>query len=73
MKKALDQEALDLAGLNLGDEEVPTPIDEPPPKMSLAREKVLEEARISLATEGKKGVSLVVIGIVEPSFRRSVD
>lgn len=60
----VEQKDLDMQGLNLGekDEDV---VDEPPPKMSIAREKVLEEAKKALEEEqksGKKGVSLVVIG-----------
>lgn len=40
-------------------------IDEPPPKMALAKEKVIEEARKVLETEGvKKGLSIVVIGML---------
>lgn len=36
---------------------------EEPPKVSMAREKVLEEAkRVLEAEEGKKGISIVVIG-----------
>lgn len=60
--KAVDQQAMDLSGLNLDDEEPQAVLDEPPPKVSIAREKVLEEARKVLESEGKKGVSLVVIG-----------
>jgi elongation factor 1 alpha-like protein len=38
---------------------------EEPPKVSMAREKVLEEARRALeAEEGRKGISIVVIGNV---------
>ena len=62
VRKVMDQAALDIAGLNLGSEEQSMIVDEPPPKISLAREKVLEEARKILETEGKKGISLVVIG-----------
>lgn len=51
-----------MAALNLEDEYQP-PVDEPPPKISVAREKVLEEARKQLEGTGdKKSVSLVVIG-----------
>lgn len=52
--------AIDMAGLHLKeDEEV-----EEPPKMSLAKEKVMEEARASLESQknSKAAVSLVVIG-----------
>lgn len=63
-KSVVDQRDLDMQGLNLGDKEEDV-VDEPPPKMSLAREKVLEEAKKAIEDEqksGKKGVSLVVIG-----------
>ncbi|KAK7695564.1 hypothetical protein QCA50_000200 [Cerrena zonata] len=56
---------LDIAALNLEDEYKP-PVDEPPPKISVSREKVLEEARKQLEGTGdKKSVSLVVIGHVD--------
>lgn len=59
----VDQQALDISSLNLDAGEAPEAVDEPPPKMSLAREKVLEEARKALEdTTKKKAVSLVVIG-----------
>ena len=51
-----------MASLNLDSKEVEEPVDEPPPKMSLAREKVLEEARKELDASAKKAVNLVVIG-----------
>ncbi|THH13896.1 hypothetical protein EW146_g6374 [Bondarzewia mesenterica] len=63
----IDQRQLDIAALNLGTEDQKLD-DEEPPQMSLAREKVLEEARKALeaeATSGRKGVSLVVIGHVD--------
>ena len=46
-------EQIDLAGLNLtGAEGTKTPpVDEPPPKITVAREKVIEEAKQVL--EGK--------------------
>lgn len=59
----VDQQALDISSLNLDAGEAQETVDEPPPKMSLAREKVLEEARKALEdTTKKKAVSLVVIG-----------
>ncbi|TFY80059.1 hypothetical protein EWM64_g3953 [Hericium alpestre] len=64
---AVDQRQLDIAGLNLETKEEPQ-VEEPPPKMSLAKEKVLEEAKKVLAAEeqsGRRGVSLVVIGHVD--------
>lgn len=60
----MDQRQLDMSALNistLGDEEKV----EEPPKMALAREKVIEEAKKLLDARGetdKKGVSLVVVG-----------
>ena len=59
-----DAGQLDLAGLNLDSPEPRSPIvDEPPPKITVSREKVLEEARKALeGKDEKKGVSLVVIG-----------
>lgn len=61
-----DQQLLDLAGLNLQVEE-PQIIEEIP-KVTLAREKLLEEVAKALYTGtegGKKGVNLVVIGAVQ--------
>ena len=51
-----------MASLGLDSEEKEEPTYEPPPKISLAREKVLEEARKSLDASKKKDVSLVIIG-----------
>lgn len=61
-----DQRLLDIAALNLAPKEEPVRIDEPPPKMALEREKLLEEARKLIESSGKdkKSVSLVVIGRV---------
>jgi elongation factor 1 alpha-like protein len=52
-----------MASLNLQDDEPDEHADEEP-KMTLVREKVLEEARAAMEgdREGKKSVSLVVIG-----------
>lgn len=61
-----DQQLLDFAGLNLQVEESQI-VEEEPPKVSLAREKLLEEVTKALQTgvdNGKKGVNLVVIGNV---------
>ena len=62
-----DPRQLDLSGLNLNPEnEV---IQEPPPKMTMAREKVLEEAKQALQGKDKKrGVNLVVIGTFVEHF-----
>lgn len=54
---------LDLAALNLTAKEEVV-VEEPPPKITIAREKVLEEARKALENkDDKKAVSLVVIGM----------
>lgn len=76
-----DQQLLDLAGLNLQVEETQI-VEEETPKVSLAREKLLEEVTKALEVgveSGKKGVNLVVIGnrlskslrcrLTEPCFR----
>ncbi|KAF7800114.1 hypothetical protein EIP86_011359 [Pleurotus ostreatoroseus] len=54
-----DAGQLDLAGLNLDSPEPRSPIvDEPPPKITVSREKVLEEARKALeGKDEKKGSS----------------
>ncbi len=61
--KSTDARALDLSGLNIGAQEEAPVVDEPPPKMTIAREKVLEEATKALEKDQKKNVSLVVIGM----------
>lgn len=64
-----DQQLLDFAGLNLQVEE-PQILEEEIPKVTLAREKLLEEVAKALqkgVNGGKKGVNLVVIGNV-PTF-----
>ena len=70
-KHNVDQQQLDISGLNLdGQNSDATECVEEPPKMSLAREKLLEEAKRALSVEGengKKGVSMVVIGMQSPS------
>ena len=57
---------LDISGLNLNEKNSDaTECVQEPPKISLAREKLLEEAKRVLGVEGengKKGVSIVVIG-----------
>lgn len=60
----MDQQQLDMAGLNLNDTLTRKKQDtEEPPKVNMAKEKVLEEAKRALeADEGKKGISIVVIG-----------
>ncbi|OCB90856.1 hypothetical protein A7U60_g1880 [Sanghuangporus baumii] len=64
-KSPLDQQAMDISSLHLDSDDVEEPVNEPPPKISIAREKVLEEARKSLNANTKKAVSLVVIGHVD--------
>lgn len=60
-RKNTDQQQFDIAGLNLNDGS--PEIVEEIPKMSLAKEKVIEEAKQVLEDEkGKKGISIVVIG-----------
>ena len=65
-KHNVDQQQLDISGLNLnGQNSDVTECVEEPPKMSMAREKLLEEANRALSLESensKKGVSMVVIG-----------
>ena len=60
---ALEQRNIDVSALGLGVEEK-SPIQDEPPRMALAREKVLDEAAKALEAEckGQAGVSLVVIG-----------
>jgi len=60
---ALEQRNIDVSALGLGVEEKSLVQDEPP-RMALAREKILEEAAKALEAEskGQAGVSLVVIG-----------
>ncbi|KAF8592451.1 hypothetical protein K439DRAFT_1610256 [Ramaria rubella] len=62
-----DQQQFDVASLNLKDEPDELVEEEPPPKTTMARERVLEEARAVLegGREGKKSVNLVVIGHVD--------
>ncbi|KAF5393712.1 hypothetical protein D9757_000304 [Collybiopsis confluens] len=64
----VNQRMLDLSALNLTDNDlVSSPVEEPP-KISLEREKLLEEAKKAIDAEGvgqKKEVSLVVIGHVD--------
>ncbi|KAG8915337.1 Hsp70 suppressor, GTPase facilitates ribosomal subunit dissociation [Tulasnella sp. 408] len=60
----------DMAGLNLQEESEPMAeeVTLPPPKMALSREKVVEEAKKAIewkTGEGKKGLSLVIIGHVD--------
>jgi elongation factor 1 alpha-like protein len=60
-----DARALDLSGLNLDNEDADATVGELPPKISLTREKVLEEAMKALDAKGqKKGIALVVIGTI---------
>lgn len=65
-RTVVDQQSFDVSALNLEDREDPV-VDEPPPKVSLAHEKVIEEARKAIQESTKKAVSLVVVG----KFRRA--
>ena len=67
-----DQQMLDFTGLNLQVEELQI-VEEEIPKVTLAREKLLEEVAKTLQTgvDGKKGVNLVVIGNIPVSKRFS--
>ena len=63
--RSVDQGQFDISALNLGEKDEDSVFEEPP-KTSIAKEKVLEEAKKSLDAEvkgGRKGVSLVVIGV----------
>ena len=67
-KKQVDQQALDIYSLNLDSKDTEEPVNEPPtPKMSMAREKIIEEA-LKVQETSKKAVSLVVIGV----FRHTI-
>lgn len=62
---SIDQRQLDLSGLNLTRDDSADNVDEPPPKITFAREKLLEEAKRVIDADGenqKKAVSLIVIG-----------
>ncbi|KAI0301877.1 hypothetical protein B0F90DRAFT_1667716 [Multifurca ochricompacta] len=63
LRKDSEQRNIDLSALGLGVEER-LPVYEEPPTMTLAREKVLEEAMKALEAESKglTGISLVIIG-----------
>ncbi|KAL5641145.1 hypothetical protein ACGC1H_001583 [Rhizoctonia solani] len=59
---------MDLAGLNLAQAQESQPPEETPPKVTIARERVLEEARKEATSgdvDGRKRLSLVVIGHVD--------
>lgn len=60
----IDQRQIDMSGLNISIGDAEKAIEELP-KMTLAREKVIEEAKKQLDERDKKGVSLVVIGHVD--------
>jgi len=56
---------MDMSGLNLNDRATEAEIIEEPLKTSVSREKILEEATQILDAKnqnGKKGISIVVIG-----------
>ena len=60
----IDQQALDMSSLNLGPK-VEEVVYEEPPKIALAREKVMEEAQKAIESSARKAVSIVVIGAAE--------
>ncbi|CAE6411697.1 unnamed protein product [Rhizoctonia solani] len=76
-KKQLEQEPtarnadtleMDMAGLNIIKPQDSQPEEEAPPKISIARERILEEARKEATSgdaDGRKRLSLVVIGHVD--------
>jgi hypothetical protein len=57
------QKDLDMAGMNLNEKEDEQSV-EPPPKVAMAREKLLEEVATTIAAQkqDKPAISLVVIG-----------
>lgn len=69
-RRDVDQQQFDMASLNLQDDRPYDHANEVLPKMVLARETVLVDAMTALEgdQEGKKSVSLVVIGT--RTFRR---
>ncbi|KAH7344847.1 P-loop containing nucleoside triphosphate hydrolase protein [Rhizoctonia solani] len=59
---------MDMAGLNIVRAQDPEPPEEAPPKITIARERILEEARREATSgdaDGRKRLSLVVIGHVD--------
>ncbi|TFK73002.1 hypothetical protein BDN72DRAFT_835319 [Pluteus cervinus] len=61
-----DQRQLDLSGMNLGSKEDVTNVVEEPPKVAIAKEKLIEEVKKTMEAETqKKGLNLVVIGHVD--------
>jgi len=61
----VDQQQMDMSGLNLNDKATEAGIIEEPLKIGVSRERILEEAKHLLDAEnqdGKKGISIVVIG-----------
>ncbi|CDO74289.1 hypothetical protein BN946_scf184663.g10 [Trametes cinnabarina] len=67
-QNAMNQRELDMAGLNLNDENPAELVPEEPPKTSAAIEKLIEEAKATLSTQeqgDRRSLSLVVIGHVD--------
>ncbi|KAF8897219.1 EF Tu GTP binding domain-containing protein [Infundibulicybe gibba] len=65
--RSTDQRQLDLSGLNISSDDGPL-VPEEAPKINIAREKLLEEAKKAIDAQNvnnKRGVSLVVIGHVD--------
>lgn len=64
-RATVDQQQMDMSGLNLKDKAPEAEVIDEPPKITVSREKILEEAKHVLDAEnqnGKKGISIVVIG-----------
>ena len=59
---AVDPQQMDMSGLNLNDKATEAGIIEEPLKISVSRERILEEAKHAENQDGKKGISIVVIG-----------
>jgi hypothetical protein len=60
----LDQQQIDIKGLNLYANEESVQVEEPP-KVAMTKEKLLEEVKKSLDPKGnsKKSINLVIIGM----------
>ena len=67
--RTVDSRELDLSALNIQpSEENRQQVDEPPPKIAIARERLIEEVKVAFENKNeKKNISLVVIGRTPPS------
>ncbi|GLB33494.1 putative elongation factor Tu C-terminal domain [Lyophyllum shimeji] len=66
--RGIEPRLLDLSALHISNDEEVDAVREESPKMSFAREKLLEEAKRTIEAEGagqRKGVSMVVVGHVD--------